>query len=138
MPIWIHGILSAAPKQSLTKSVLVEAGIATQYDRYLMNSIEIVTPPTTNQKFLSWLHQLLVKEVGWQQMESQYIARLESNFSPKELQELESLVKHPLLQKLLQVDAKIYAELSSKRRQTLSKVWDNYNQGKYEIPVDVK
>lgn len=138
VPIWIHGILSAAPKQALTKSVLVDAGIAAQYDRYLMNSAEIVTPPTTNQRFLSWLQQLLVKEAGWQQVESQYIARLESSFSPKELQELESLVKQPLLQKLLQVDAKTYAELSPKRRQILSKVWDNYNQGKYEIPVDMK
>lgn len=127
------------PQPVLAKSVLLESGIAAQYDRYLMNGVEMAASPTMGPKFLTWLQQIVVREAGWKQVESQYAANLESNFSQAELQELESFLKQPLLKKLLQVDAKTYAEVSSNRRTALFKVWENYNQGMYsDAPIDGK
>lgn len=127
----------AAVQPDLAKSVLAIAGIPAQYDRYLMNGVEMVTAPPSNPKFLAWLQQLLVREAGWQQVESQYVATLNQTFSPAELQALATLLQQPVFQKLLQADAQAYATVAPNRRKLFFQVWDAYNQGKYgTVPVE--
>jgi hypothetical protein len=131
--------LAASPlvKRELAQSVLVQTGIANQYDMYLGNSAESLVGAGINAKLVSWIQQLFAREAGWKQMEPQYIARMEASFSEPELQELLTLFQKPLLQKLLQMEAQTYAETSSQRRLLFSKVWDAYNSGKFNPPADV-
>jgi len=127
--------LSSAPPspepQELAESVLVEARIGAKYDRYLRNAVEFVTLPGQKPQFLTSLQRLLAQEAGWKQVRAQYLTQMNSSFSRTELEELTTLVKQPLLKKLLQVDAQTYAHVAPTRHKLIFKVWDGYQQGKY-------
>lgn len=126
-------------KQALARAVLSEMGIAKRYDRYLDNSLGIAVSPglEKNTKFMTWLHDILVREAGWKFVETQYAARLEANFSEAELKELLSLAKQPTMKKLLQSEIQAYLDTTLDRHKLLFKVWDDYNTGKINPPPGV-
>lgn len=122
-------------KKQLAKEVLVELGIGKQYDLYFWNSVDIGNASRT--KFSSWLQKTLARIAGWKYVESQYVARLESNFSEMELQELLDLAKRPLMKKLLRTEIQAYEETGEKRARLLWKAWDDYNSGKINVPSNL-
>jgi hypothetical protein len=69
-------------------------GISKQYDLYFWNSVDISTGNGSRTKFSAWLQKTLARVAGWKYVESQYVARLESNFSEMELQELLDLYQN--------------------------------------------
>jgi hypothetical protein len=79
----------------------------------------------------------LARVAGWKYVESQYVARLESNFSEMELQELLDLAKRPLMKKLLRTEIQAYEETGEKRARLLWKAWDDYNSGKINVPSNL-
>ena len=124
-------------KKQLAKEVLVELGIGKQYDLYFWNSADISTGNGSRTKFSSWIQKTLARVAGWKYVESQYVARLESNFSEMELQELLDLAKRPLMKKLLRTEIQAYEETGEKRARLLWKAWDDYHSGKINVPSDI-
>ena len=122
-------------KKQLAKEILVELGIGKQYDLYFWNSVDISTGSGSRTKFSSWLQKTLAQVAGWKYVEAQYVARLESDFSEVELQELLDLAKHPLMKKLLRTEIQAYEETGEKRARLLWKAWDDYNSGKINVPA---
>jgi hypothetical protein len=131
-------VAATKSKQELAREVLAEIGIAQRYDLHFMGIADMsVGPLTSKSKFYAWLHQLMVQGAGWKHAEAKYIARLESDFSEAELQELLSLAKQPLLKKLLKAEFQAYEEVTPERRKLLLQVWDDYNSGKINVPPDI-
>ena len=124
-------------KKQLAKEVLVELGIGKQYDLYFWNSADISTGNGSRTKFSSWIQKTLARVAGWKYVESQYVARLESNFSEMELQELLDLAKRPLMKKLLRTEIQAYEETGEKRARLLWKAWDDYNSGKINVHSNI-
>lgn len=121
-------------KRQLARELLVELGIGKQYDLYFWNSVDIVVGSPSRSQFNAWLQQTLARVAGWKYVESQYVSRLEANFSETELQELLELSKRPLMKKLLRAEIQAYEETGEKRSRLLYRAWDDYNSGKIEIP----
>lgn len=128
----------AQAKQELARAILSEAKIGKQYNLHLGVGIDMALSPETlkKTKFVAWLESLVVREAGWNYAENLYAAQLSANFSEAELKELLSLVKQPLLKKLVQTEMKSYVAASGERRRLLSKLWDNYNNGLFVPPPD--
>jgi|GEM_PF-1050745 len=124
-------------KKQLAREVLVELGIGKQYDLYFWNSVDISSGTGSRTKFSTWLQKTLARVAGWKYVESLYVARLESNFSEMELQELLDLAKRPLMKKLLKAEIQAYEETGEKRARLLWKAWDDYNSGRINIPADL-
>ena len=127
-------------KQELARALLSEAGIAKQYNLHLGAGIDMALSPETvkKTKFVAWLESLLVQEAGWKYAENTYAAQLAANFSDAELKELLSLVKQPLLKKLVQTEMKSYRAATGERRRLLSQLWDNYNNGLFVPPPEAR
>ncbi|WP_019498063.1 hypothetical protein [Pseudanabaena sp. PCC 6802] len=124
-------------KQELAREVLTEFGIAQRYDLHFMGIVDMGVGPTSRPKFYTWLHQVLVQGAGWKRTEAKYVARLESDFTEAELQELLSLAKRPLFKKLLKAEFQAYDDVTPDRRKLLNQVWDDYNSGKIDAPPDI-
>jgi hypothetical protein len=124
-------------KRQLAREVLVELGIGKQYDLYFWNSVDISYGTGTRTKFSEWLQKTLARVAGWKYVESQYVSRLEANFSEVELQELLDLSKRPLMKKLLRSEIQAYEETGEKRAKLLYQAWDDYNSGKIAIPSNL-
>ncbi len=124
-------------KRQLAREVLVELGIGKQYDLYFWNSVDISYGTGTRTKFSEWLQKTLARVAGWKYVESQYVSRLEANFSELELQELLELSKRPLMKKLLRSKIQAYEETGEKRAKLLYQAWDDYNSGKIAIPSNL-
>ena len=77
---------------------------------------------------------MLAREAGWKYVETDYIARLEADFSETELKELLNLPQQPLMQKLLRSQFQAYSNTSSARYQRLNQVWEDYNSGRIAPP----
>jgi hypothetical protein len=124
-------------KKQLAKDLLVELGIGKQYDLYFWNSVDIAYGTGNRTKVSEWLQKTLAQVAGWKYVESEYVARLEANFSEIELQELLELAKRPLMKKLLQTEIQGYEETGEKRARLLFKAWDDYNSGKINMPPNL-
>ena len=124
-------------KKQLAREVLVELGIGKQYDLYFWNSVDISIVNGSRTKFSAWLQKTLARVAGWKYVESQYVARLEANFSEMELQELLDLAKRPLMKKLLRAEIQAYEETGEKRARLLWQAWDDYNSGKINVPSNI-
>jgi len=107
-----------------------------RYDLYLTNSVDAVISPemVNNSKFVSWLQGLFVQQAGWKYVENIYITQLEASFSEAELQELSSLAKQPLIQKLLLAETNAYEASTNQRRQLLARLWEDYNNSVFSPP----
>jgi len=134
-PIHIVATIPIKSKKQLAREVLVELGLGKQYDLYFWNSVDISTGNGSRTKFSAWLQKTLAQVAGWKYVESQYVAKLEFNFSEVELQELLDLAKRPLMKKLLRTEIQAYEETGEKRARLLWKAWDDYNSGKINVPA---
>ena len=126
----------ALTKQDLVKTVLSESGTAKRYDLHLGNSVDIMVS-WNNPKFRTWLHQIFTEAAGWKSVEAKYETRLETDFSEAELQELASLFRKPVMQKLLQAEAQGYTDSATVRRERFQQVWEDYQSGKINPPQEV-
>ena len=124
-------------KKQLAREILVELGIGKQYDLSFWNSVDLAYGTGTRTKFSEWLQQMLAKAAGWKYVESQYVARLEADFSEMELMELLDLAKRPLMKKLLRSQIQAYEETGEKRARLIFKVWEDYNSGKINVPPNL-
>lgn len=124
-------------KKQLARELLVELGIGKQYDLSFWNSVDLAYGTGTRTKFSEWLQQMLAKAAGWKYVESQYVARLEADFSEMELMELLDLAKRPLMKKLLRSQIQAYEETGEKRARLIFKVWEDYNSGKINVPPNL-
>lgn len=123
-------------KQALAKAVLLEIGMAAQYDQFFWHSVDMaVFKP--RPVFAEWLQQLFAKRAGWAYAEDEYVSQLTANFSEAELQEILAMAKRPLMKKLLRAEMQAYQDASLERRQLLYEVWDDYNSGKIDVPPEV-
>ncbi|WP_146048748.1 DUF2059 domain-containing protein [Pseudanabaena sp. BC1403] len=129
--------VTAKSKKQLARELLVELGIGKQYDLYFWNSVDLAYGTGTRTKVSEWLQKTLVQVAGWRYVESQYVARLEANFSEMELKELMELAKRPLMKKLLRTEIQAYEETSTKRARLLFQAWDDYNSGKINMPPNL-
>ncbi|GBO56604.1 hypothetical protein APA_4939 [Pseudanabaena sp. lw0831] len=124
-------------KKQLARELLVELGIGKQYDLYFWNSVDLAYGTGTRTKVSEWMQKTLAQVAGWRYVESQYVARLEANFSEMELKELMELAKRPLMKKLLRTEIQAYEETGTKRARLLFQAWDDYNSGKINIPPNL-
>lgn len=124
-------------KKQLARELLVELGIGKQYDLSFWNSVDLAYGTGTRTKFSEWLQQMLAKAAGWKYVESQYVARLEANFTEMELMELLDLAKRPLMKKFLRSQIQAYEETGEKRARLIFKVWEDYNSGKINVPPNL-
>jgi hypothetical protein len=120
-------------KQELAQTVLVNIGIAQQYDLYFDHAVGILVA-SNDAKFKSGLRAMMAREAGWKKTQNDYVTQLTADFSIGELQELLRLSKRPLLQRLLRSEIQVYNQTSPKRHQLLNEVWTNYNEGKITLP----
>ncbi|QUY40386.1 DUF2059 domain-containing protein (plasmid) [Acaryochloris sp. 'Moss Beach'] len=126
-------------KTKLVRDVVLEIGIAQQYDLHLNNTTDALIPSSSsNKKWRIWLQEIVEKEAGWRNIEDQYIAHLEANFSEAELNKLLNLAKQPVMKKWLQANMKAYSNVAPTRQKLLEKVWFDYNSGKITPPDGVK
>ncbi|PZO36312.1 MAG: DUF2059 domain-containing protein [Pseudanabaena frigida] len=121
-------------KKQLAREVLVELGVGKQYDLYFWNSVDLAYGAGTRTKVGEWLQKTLAQVAGWKYVESQYVSRLEANFSAIELQELLELAKRPLMKKLLLTEIQAFEETGEKRALLLFRAWEDYNAGKINVP----
>ncbi len=137
--LFLVGCTTNAPKskQELAREILAEIGIAQKYDLHFANAIDLGVGSSSNPKFDAWLHGMLVRGAGWKYAEAKYIARLETDFSEAELQELLNLSKQPLTKKLLQAEVQAYADTGKERRKLFTQFWDDYNSGKIQAPKEI-
>jgi hypothetical protein len=126
-------VARSVSKQELAQTVLVNIGIAKQYDMYFDHAVGILVT-SNNVKFKSGLRAMMAREAGWKKTQKDYVTQLTTDFSIGELQELLRLSKRPLLQRLLRSEIQVYNETSPKRHQLLNEVWENYNEGKITLP----
>ena len=129
--------VTAKSKKQLARELLVELGIGKQYDLYFWNSVDLAYGTGTRTKVSEWLQKTLAQVAGWRYVESQYVARLEANFSEMELKELMELAKRPLMKKLLRTEIQAYEETGTKRARLLFQAWDDYNSGKINMPPNL-
>jgi hypothetical protein len=123
-------------KQELAQQLLLDIGIAEQYDRYLNNSVDLAVA-APQPKFRQWLQGLLAQKAGWRYAQPTYVAQLTAHFSEAELRELIDLAQRPVMKKLLRADSQAYGNAAAQRRQLLAKVWDDYNSGRFPPPPAV-
>jgi hypothetical protein len=124
-------------KRQMAREVIAELGVGRQYDLFFWNSADISTGTGVRTKFSAWLQTAIVRFAGWKYVESQYVSRLEANFSELELKELLELSKRPLLKKLLKTEIEAYEETAAKRTKLLWQFWNNFQIGNIEIPKDL-
>ena len=129
--------VTAKSKKQLARELLVELGIGKQYDLYFWNSVDLAYGTGTRTKVSEWMQKTLAQVAGWRYVESQYVARLEANFSEMELKELMELAKRPLMKKLLRTEIQAYEETGIKRARLLFQAWDDYNSGKINMPPNL-
>ena len=129
--------VTAKSKKQLARELLVELGIGKQYDLYFWNSVDLAYGTGTRTKVSEWMQKTLAQVAGWRYVESQYVARLEANFSEMELKELMELAKRPLMKKLLRTEIQAYEETGTKRARLLFQAWDDYNSGKINMPPNL-
>ncbi len=121
-------------KRQLIAAILQEMGIAKRYDLYLGNAIDLAVFPNQSIQFIDWLNSVLVERAGWKTVALTYTRRLDDQFSEAELAELLTLAKNPTLQKLFQAELNNYKTTGRDRRQFLSRVWEDYNNGNIPLP----
>jgi hypothetical protein len=133
-----NGASSTMPR-SLAETVLSGLGVAQRYDLYLGNSVDISVPvPNAKRdRFMAWLHQIMVQHAGWSTVQEQYVKALTAKFSPAELSELAAIAKQPVMQKLIQSESQTYTETADRRRKLLFQVWNDYNEAKFNPPPEV-
>ncbi len=130
-------MVTAKSKKQLAREVLVELGVGKQYDLYLWNSVYMAVNREAKKEFKIWLQQTMARLAGWKYVESQYVTSLTTNFSEEELQELLVLAKKPLMKKLLRSQIQAYEDTGDKRAGLLWLFWENYNDGKVDIPPNL-
>jgi hypothetical protein len=124
-------------KGKLASEVLSTLGIDRRYDLYFDHALGLLLSPGVSSKFQAWMTEMLAREAGWNKTQSQYIAKLEANFSEPELRDLLKLAQQPVMKKLLRVEIQVYTETSPQRRRLLERVWSDYSEGKIAPPDDV-
>lgn len=124
-------------KKQLAQEVLVELNIGGKYDLHLKSVVDMATGATAKPQFRTWLHKTLAEFAGWKHVNSEYVTRLEANFSEIELQELLEIAKRPLMKKLLRAEIQAYADTSEKRLRLFQKFWDDYNSGLIDAPKNL-
>jgi hypothetical protein len=130
-------ITTVQSKQDLARAVLLETGIAKQYDLYLDNCFDIAFLNPSDTRLRAWLRGISTQAAGWNHVEEQYIAQLVTHFSQAELKQLLNLAKQPLMKKLLQAEIQAYIDSSVARRKLLAKVWEDYQVGAITPPTEV-
>ena len=80
--------------------------------------------------------KMFAQEIGWKHFKDAYTARLEADFSEDELKELLKLSKQPLMRKLLQSEVKTYIDTSKQRFKMGFELWNSYNDGKINLPLN--
>jgi Uncharacterized protein conserved in bacteria (DUF2059) len=122
-------------KYKLASEILPEIGIAKRYDLHFDHLMGTLLGQR-NDKDYARFRKMFVREIGWKNFKDAYAARLKADFSEDELKELLKLSKQPVMKKLLQSEAKVYMDTSKQRFKMGSEFWNNYNDGKINLPPD--
>lgn len=123
-------------KSKLASEVLQEIGIAERYDMHFDHLIGVLIGKGDDFKLYARFRKMFASEIGWKHFKDAYAARLEADFSEDELKELLNLSKQPVMKKLLQSEVKAYIDTSKQRFKMGFELWDNYNNGKINLPPE--
>ena len=123
-------------KYKLASEVLPEIGIAKRYDMHFDHMIGPLIVKGDDFKLYARFRKMFVQEIGWKHFKDAYAARLEADFSEDELKELLNLSNLPVMKKLLQSEVKAYMDTSKQRFKMGFELWNNYNDGKINLPLD--
>jgi Uncharacterized protein conserved in bacteria (DUF2059) len=122
-------------KYKLASEVLPEIGIAKRYDLHFDHLMGTLIGKRENSEYARF-RKMFVREIGWKYFKDAYAARLEADFSVDELKELLKLSKQPVMKKLLQSETKVYMDTSKQRFKIGFQLWENYNEGKINLPLN--
>jgi Uncharacterized protein conserved in bacteria (DUF2059) len=122
-------------KYKLASEILPEIGIAKRYDMHFDHLMGTLIGQRDDKDYARF-RKMFVREIGWKNFKDAYAARLKADFSEDELKELLKLSKQPVMKKLLQSEAKVYMDTSKQRFKMGSEFWNNYNDGKINLPPD--
>jgi hypothetical protein len=120
-------------KYKLASEVLPEIGIAKRYDLHFDHLMGTLLGERENSEYARF-RKMFVREIGWKYFKDAHAARLAADFSVDELKELLKLAKQPVMKKLLQSEIKVYMDTSKQRFKIGSQLWNNYNDGKINLP----
>jgi hypothetical protein len=123
-------------KYKLASQILPEIGIAKRYDLHFDHLLGTLIGKGDDFKLYARFRKMFTGEIGWKYFKDAYAARLEADFSEDELKELLNLSKQPVMKKLLQSEVKAYMDTSKQRFKMGFNLWDNYNNGKINLPPD--
>jgi hypothetical protein len=123
-------------KYKLASEILPEIGIAKRYDMHFDHMLGTLLSTGDDFKLYARFRKMFVREIGWKYFKDAYAARLKADFSEDELKELLKLSKQPVMKKLLQSEAKVYMDTSKQRFKMGAEFWNNYNNGKIDLPPD--
>ncbi|MCG9892447.1 MAG: DUF2059 domain-containing protein [Thermosynechococcaceae cyanobacterium MS004] len=123
-------------KHKLASELLPEIGIAKRYDMHFDHLLGTLIGKGDDLKLYARFRKMFIREIGWQQFKDAYAKRLETDFSEDELKELLNLSKQPLMQKLLQSEFNAYEDTSKQRFRIGFELWENYNNGKIDLPLE--
>ncbi len=120
-------------KYKLASEVLSEIGIATRYDLHFDHLMGTLIGDK-DFKLYARFRKMFIREIGWKYFKDAYAAKLAADFSVDELKELLKLSKQPVMKKLLQSEIRAYMDTSKQRFKIGSQLWNNYNDGKVNLP----
>ncbi|BAZ36628.1 hypothetical protein NIES4101_25470 (plasmid) [Calothrix sp. NIES-4101] len=123
-------------KYKLATEVLLEIGIAQRYDMHFDHLMGTLIGKGDDFKLYTRFRKMFAREIGWRHFKDAYAARMEADFSEDELKKLLNLSKQPVMKKLLQSEVKAYMDTSKQRFKMGFDLWDNYNNGKINLPPD--
>jgi Uncharacterized protein conserved in bacteria (DUF2059) len=122
-------------KYKLASEILPEIGIAKRYDLHFDHLMGTLIGQRDDKDYARF-RKMFTREIGWKYFKDAYAARLKADFSEDELKQLLKLSKQPVMKKLLQSEAKVYMDTSKQRFKMGFELWDNYNNGKINLPPD--
>ncbi|BAZ31104.1 hypothetical protein NIES4074_35750 [Cylindrospermum sp. NIES-4074] len=123
-------------KYKLAAEVLLETGIGKIYDTHFDHLMSLLIGKGDDYKVYTRFRKMFVREIGWRHFKDAYAAKLEADFSEDELKELLNLSKQPVMKKLLKSEVQAYMDTSKQRFKMGFELWDNYNNGKINLPPD--
>jgi Uncharacterized protein conserved in bacteria (DUF2059) len=122
-------------KYKLASEILPEIGIAKRYDMHFDHLMGTLIGQRDDKDYARF-RKMFTREIGWKYFKDAYAARLKADFSEDELKQLLKLSKQPVMKKLLQSESKVYMDTSKQRFKMGFEFWDNYNNGKINLPPD--
>jgi hypothetical protein len=121
-------------KGPLVESLIEKLDLPRRYDESIASKAAQASGPQSDPKTSKWMHDLWIRELGWQKAKDSFIRHYAERFTESELRELLRLLDNPLVKRLLLSEADVLEATSQERAERFSKFWFRFNNLEFVPP----